>query len=193
MATPNLAFVGLPRTPPRSPIHIFIDPIPPPAPITTPPPNLGAFLGLARQPFAPINPNIRRFHRLTRDNKIAIWALHDAGHSNADIIRRTGYSKKGIQYTLKHRLTPQHTRAGRPPRITQEEGDALEAFIRASKQNRRLTYEQLLVAFFPHRLFGPDRIGAEAVKNCLKSRGYRRCVALRKPILSEANRRARLN
>ena len=190
MATPNPAFIGLPRTPPRAPMQIFIDPTRPTTLRATLPPN-PAFLGLDRQSFAPINPNQGRYHRLTRDDRLIIQTLQDAGHSNADIQRRSKFSKKSIQYTLKHRLIPQHSRAGRPPKISEEEGNALEAFVTASKRNRRLTYAQLLAEFFPHRLFGPNRIGVEAVKNCLERRGFRRCVALRKPVLSEANRIAR--
>ena len=186
MEQPNPTFIGLPRQP------IFIDPVPatlvPPERPTTPVPN-PTFLGLPRQPFAPINPNTQRSTRLTRNNRLQIQTLHDAHHSNADIHRLTGFSKKAIQYALKHRLTPQHNRAGRPPQISSTEGDRLEAFVRASKRNRRLSYEQLLTEVFPNR----DDIGPAAVKNCLERRGYRRRIALRKPILSPQNRLTRLN
>jgi len=180
--TPPLpTFVGLPRPP------IFVDPINLERPVT--PPIHPTFLGLPRPTLAPITPNVSQpFTRLTRDQRLQIQTLHEAGHLNAVIHRLFGFSKKAIQYALKHRLTPQHKRAGKRPRITTAEGDRLEAFIRASKRNRRLTYKQLYAEVFPNR---PD-LGPTAVRNYLSRRGYRRRVALRKPILSQANRQARL-
>ena len=65
--------------------------------------------------------------------------------------------------------------------------------MRTSKRTRRLSYYHLLLQVFPHRLEGPDKIGAIAVQNCLERRGYGRRVALRKPILSPKNRQARLD
>ena len=171
--------IGLPS--PRVPI--FVDPIAPIRPITPP---LPTFLDISRPPLAPIlNPQRRC---LSRDERLQIQTLHEAGHSNAHIKKALRVSKKQIQYTLKHRLTPQHKKCGRKPAISQTEGDRLEAFIRASKRNRRLPYKRLLTEVFPNR---PD-LGSTAVQNCLERRGYHRRISLRKPILSETNRVTRL-
>ena len=154
---------------------------------TTPPPST-IFLGLPRSPLASIinSPGAPR-RCLTRDERLQIHTLHEAGHSNA-YIQTWGFSKKQIQYTLRHRVTPQHKRSGKKPRITQAEGDRLEAFIRASKINRRLPYKRLLTEVFPNR----PNLGPTAIQSCLERRGYHRRIALRKPILSDINRAKRL-
>src|ERR1700712_1416815 len=105
--------IGLPRSPI---VPIFVDPIASIRPITPP---LPTFLDISRPPLAPIlNPQRRC---LSRDERLQIQTLHEAGHSNAHIKKALRVSKKQIQYTLKHRLTPQYKKCGRKPAITQTE------------------------------------------------------------------------
>ena len=50
-----------------------------------------------------------------------------------------------------------------------------------------MTYQQITDHFYSE-----GEVGAKAIKYALKSRGYKRYVALKKPSLSEANGIARL-
>ena len=104
------------------------------------------------------------------------------------IARHLGISVHAVQYTInKDQATPQHNRAGRPPKLSSTETDDLVQFVTTSTTNRRLTYLQLAETLFPEGEIGPD-----SIKNALKSRGYRRRPAWRKPFISERNRIKRL-
>jgi transposase len=114
-------------------------------------------------------------------------------------MRRLGYtyekiadflkiSQRAVQYTVeKKKATPQHKNAGRPPRLSKEEVDSLVEFVTSTKRTRRLTYLQIAEERWPE-----GEVGADSVKYALHSRGYRRRVALRKPPLSEENKKNRL-
>jgi transposase len=140
------------------------------------------------QPLPPETPHTPP-KRLSRDDRVRILTLRDdVGWKYKDIAAKVGCSVRAVQSTCeKHQRTPQHHKAGRPPKLNKEEVDRLEEFVLQSQKTRRMTYQQLADTFYPE-----GEVGAEAVKYALKSRGYRRYVALRKPPLSEANRIARL-
>jgi transposase len=126
--------------------------------------------------------------RLSRDDRLRILTLREVGWKMKDISKQLGCTERAVRYTCKEaRMTPQHKRAGRPPKLNADEIDRLEEFMLSSKKTRRMTYQQLADNLYPE-----GDIGVEAVKYALKSRGYKRYVALRKPPLSEANRLARL-
>jgi transposase len=136
----------------------------------------------------PAEPGTPTRKRLSRDERIRILTLRDIGWKYKDIAKQLGHSERAVQYTCeKHQATPQHRKAGRPPKLNKEEVDRLEEYVLQSKKTRRLTYQQLADTLYPE-----GEVGAEAVKYALKSRGYKRYVALRKPPLSEQNRIARL-
>jgi hypothetical protein len=137
---------------------------------------------------APSEPRTPTRKRLSRDERIRILTLRDIRRKYKDIAKQLGHTERAVQYTCeKHQSTPQHRKAGRPPKLNKEEVDRLEEYVLQSKKTRRLTYQQ-----FADTLYPEGEVGAEAVKYALKSRGYKRYVALRKPPLSEENRVTRL-
>jgi len=110
------------------------------------------------------------------------------GYSYAHIASFLQISQRAVQYTCqKQRSTPQHSNAGRPPRLNREEADRVEEFVTQSKHTRRMTYLQVAEHLWPE-----GEIGAESIRYTLYQRGYRRRVARRKPPLSEDNQKARL-
>ena len=155
--SPNNVLPSLPSPPPLS--------LPPPPPPSTPPRK-----------------------RLTRDQRRDILLMRGLGHTYERIAAHLKVSERAVQYTCKKgQATPQHLKAGRPPRLNKEETDRVEEFITQSKETRRMTYLQVAEALWPE-----GEVSAESVKYALYKRGYRRYLAMRKPPLSEANRVARL-
>lgn len=133
-------------------------------------------------------PSTPRRTRLNRDQRRDIQLLRRRGDSYEDIAQFLEVSIRAVQYTCNNKkATPQHKKAGRPAKLTSEEIDDLIEFIKGSRKTRRMTYEQLRKELYSER-----DIGVEAIKYALRSRGYTRCVALRKPPISEKNRQIRL-
>ena len=109
-------------------------------------------------------------------------------HSYATIAKDLGISERAVQYTVEKGVaTPQHKNAGRPPKLSRDEVDDLVQFVTSSQANRRLTYLQLAECLYPE-----GEIGPESIKFALRSRGFRRRAAYRKPFISERNRVLRL-
>ncbi|OAL38310.1 hypothetical protein AYO20_02369 [Fonsecaea nubica] len=126
--------------------------------------------------------------RLTRDQRREILLMRRLGYSYEFIASFLKVSQRAVQYTCqKQRATPQHSNAGRPPRLTKEEADYVEQFVIQSRKTRRMSYLQVAEALWPE-----GEVSAESIRYALHQRGYRRRIALRKPPLSEANRQARL-
>ena len=140
-------------------------PPPPPPPPTTPPRK-----------------------RLSRDQRRDILLLRRLGNSYEYIATTLGVSYGAVQYTCqKQRSTPQHKNAGRPPRLSRTEADKVEQFVTSSRVARRMTYLQVAEALWPE-----GEVGAESIRYALYQRGYRRRIALKKPPLSDENKRRRL-
>lgn len=74
---------------------------------------------------------------------------------------------------------------GRKSHLIEAQIDEIEAFMGASKGNRRRTYKQLAEIF-------PFSVMEYSIKQALKKRGYSRRIALHKPALSDINKAARL-
>lgn len=126
--------------------------------------------------------------RLTRDQRRDILLMRRLGYTYKNIADFLHVSQRAVQYTVeKQKPTPQHSKAGRPPRLNKEEADRIEQFVTSSQKTRRMTYKQIAEALWPE-----GEVGHESVKSALHKRGYRRRIALRKPPLSEANKAARL-
>jgi len=133
-------------------------------------------------------PSTPRRKRLTRDQRRDILLMRRLNHTYEAIADFLKISQRAVQYTCeKQQATPQHSKAGRPPRLNKEEADKVEEFVISSKKTRRMTYLQIAEALWPE-----GEVGPESVRYALHKRGYRRRVALRKPPISEANRVARL-
>ena len=69
----------------------------------------------------------------------------------------------GVRYTCRTgQDTPQHNKAGRPPRLSEEEIDQLIEYMRTNVVTRRVTYRELGETCFPEK-----PVGVEAIKYAL--------------------------
>ncbi|KAI1001565.1 hypothetical protein K3495_g6636 [Podosphaera aphanis] len=129
----------------------------------------------------------RRWHRLTRDNRLRILTLYNAGHSKEFIMSTLNVSKGQFYRTVSSgRVSPLRS-SGRPHALTSEQVDELVAYICQSRETRRMTFLELSMNF-PH--WG---VGQYAIGSALKRRGYQQRRSRYKPPLSEAVRAQRLS
>jgi hypothetical protein len=86
---------------------------------------------------------------------------------------------------LEEPATPKKS-TGRPPTLGIKQCQQLVDFVCASKKNRRMTYKELADEFFNWD------IGAKGIKAALDREGFSSRWAMRKPPISETNRKKRL-
>ena len=123
--------------------------------------------------------------RLNRDDRIRVLALRDAGFTYQQITSQLQMTYRQVQYTCQsHQATPKKAH-GQKPKLSEEDVDKIIDFISSSKRTRRLPYYKVI-----QELDLP--IGTTALARALKKRGYSRCKALRKPPISDQNKRVRL-
>jgi transposase len=133
-------------------------------------------------------PSTPKRHQLTRDERLRIQTLYEAGwkfdaihaHLRSHI---QSLSLRQIEYTCQFTHPTPQKRSGRPPLLTEEQKNELIAFLRTSKITRRLSYLQLALHF---------NWGVDAVKGCLERADYKRHIVRTKPPLSKASKRARI-
>ena len=125
--------------------------------------------------------------RLTRDQRRDVQLLRSIGWTYDAIATHLDVTKRAVRYAAKTQPTPQHNKAGRPPKLTEEQIDDLIAWISSSARNRRIPYYKVVKEFYPD-----NSISVEALRYALKKRGYKRYIALRKPPLTAKNKRERL-
>lgn len=136
---------------------------------------------------APETPKKQVF-RLTRDDRIAVQALLDAGHTHARIAAQLSITIDQVRYVKKAaRLTPQHKKAGRKSKISDSKLDEIFKFLKTSYKTRRLNPTQVCNQFFPDGSVHP-----KTLRLALRRRGLHRRIALRKPKLTEKHKEARL-
>jgi Transposase. len=122
---------------------------------------------------------------LNRDDRIRILTLRDTGFTYQQISSRLGFTYRQVQYTCQNeRITPRKP-PGQRPKLSEEDMDHIITFITSSKRSRRLPYKKVI-----EELDLP--CGETALTRALRKRGYTRCKALRKPPLSDQNKRVRL-
>ncbi|KNG52823.1 transposable element tc1, partial [Stemphylium lycopersici] len=131
----------------------------------------------------PSTPKHRK--QLTRDQRLMVHTLYNAGNTQKWIANHLGFTIRQVQYVLKRPLTPKK-RPGRPGVLTPEQVQELIDFVRSSQETRQMTYFELA-----HH-FEDWHIGEYVVRSTLRSRGYRRCMALQKPPLTPQNRAKRM-
>ncbi|XP_008558725.3 transposable element Tcb1 transposase [Microplitis demolitor] len=128
--------------------------------------------------------------QITLEQRSAICTLREEGYSERQIAERLGISCKGVHYTLVRKQetgkNEDRKRSGRPKSTTNQEDN----FIRVlSKRNRRLTAPQITAALNDTR---ETPISTTTVKRRLLSAGLRRCVAAKKPKLTNRHKKNRL-
>ena len=128
----------------------------------------------------------RRQH-LNRDQRFMIHTLYFVGgHSQVDIARRLGIGNSSVSRCINsERPTPKKRK--RPIKLSKEQVDSLEAYIRTSHLTRRQSMRALAAGpFAGFQVTGPT------LARALRARGYRRRPARRQMILSNANIAKRL-
>ena len=132
----------------------------------------------------PSTPPQRR--HLSRDERLQVQTLHLARHSQAEISRLLNISRRQVAYAIaSEHVTPQK-RNGRPRKLTDAQINELEDYVRSSRAARQMSY--LALAQGPFEAWG---VSQYAIRNALRSRGYKRRVARAKPPLSEHNQQIR--
>ncbi len=122
---------------------------------------------------------------LTEAERARARTLYFDGHfSCAQISRKTGYGKSQIRTALDSPTIGR--KSGRPRILTTDQQEELVEFIKASKKNRRMTFLQLSLVLFT------GNFGEYVIRYTLRTLGYKRYVAYRKPPISEKNRCLRL-
>lgn len=76
---------------------------------------------------------------------------------------------------------------GRPTKLSSQQVDEIEAYIRSSQEEQRITYEDLSLASF-----SPD-CGEGTIRRALEKRGYRRFITLCEPPSSNTKSRKRIS
>ena len=72
--------------------------------------------------------------RLTRDQRRDILLMRRLGKTYQEIATFLGVSQRAVQYTCeKQTATPQHHKAGRPPKLNKNEVDQVVEFVTSSK------------------------------------------------------------
>ncbi len=115
---------------------------------------------------------------LTRDQRLQALTAFEFGHTYSEIAVRLNCTIRQVQYATKHRCTPQKHRCGRHNLFNENDTDLLIGFISRSKANRRIIFLDLSL------LFGCFE---KAITTAFKSRGYKRHVARRKPLITPKN------
>ncbi len=127
------------------------NPLPDPPPNTPPDPP----------PNPPQTPHTRHS---TRDERLQVQTLRNAGLNYSQIRAQLGLTLHQIAYAVQHRITPKK-RKGRPTILTQQEIDDIITWICASKANRRVSWVQIPVIL-------DLNIGQYAIRHALRNAGF---------------------
>ena len=121
----------------------------------------------------------------TEPDRLRIRALAFESHLTArQISAQTGFTPRQVRKAMVS-LKPGE-RSGRKPTLSDAEQSELIDFIGSSLKARRMTYLELSQSLFQ------GRHGEFAIRATLRRLGYKRCIARRKPLLSQRNRALRL-
>ena len=161
----------------------------PEAPVPPAPVSPGSEAPVTPGSAAPVTPDPEspQRKRSTRDIRRDVHLLHDIGWKQKDIATKLSITIDTVRYAIKTRATPQHIKAGRPPKLSNTQVDEIITWISSSTRNRRLPFYRVTAELFPD-----GEISVDTLRYALKKRGYKRYVALRKPPLSVKNKRDRL-
>ena len=124
---------------------------------------------------------------LTHNQFIEIRTLRRFRLTIQNTANELGFTSRQAQYACAKEEENPTPHKGRPPILSTEQVDELEAFIRESPETRQMNYLEL--AMGPFSYWGcSERLTSDA----LKKRGYSRCIARNKPPLSAVNKQKRL-
>ncbi|KDN65753.1 hypothetical protein CSUB01_07534 [Colletotrichum sublineola] len=100
--------------------------------------------------------------------------------------RQTGFSVAQVKQAVRDDGAHARPRSGRPSALSPEQEQQLVEYVTSSQQGRLATFLQLSCWLFQ------GIFGEYTIRSTLRRLGFRRHVARRKPIISEATRQARL-
>jgi transposase len=132
----------------------------------------------------PHTPPPRTTRHTTRNERLQVQTLRDAGLTYTQIHEQLNLTLHQVAYAVNHPLTPKK-RSGRPSTLTHEEIDYIIDWVCAKNANRRASWSKIPI------LLGLD-VSYYTIRNALRNAGFSRCVARRKPPISERNRISRL-
>ncbi|KAI0994406.1 hypothetical protein K3495_g13776 [Podosphaera aphanis] len=132
-------------------------------------------------------PPTTKSKRLNRDQRIQIKTLRESGMIHTKIAVQLGITVRQVEYTLSLPYLEPKKAPGRAPTLSSEDVDQIKIFITSSSQGRRMSWLELAAGPFRYL-----RASERVLHNELKNRGYARHPALKKPPLSEVNKRKRL-
>ncbi|EHK19109.1 uncharacterized protein TRIVIDRAFT_193599 [Trichoderma virens Gv29-8] len=105
----------------------------------------------------------------TRDQRRDIKLMYRLGYTQNAIGLGLQLSEDQVRYAISHDETPTK-RSGRPSKLNQDQLEELEAFVTASKANRRMPYSKIPAAL-------GWNVGEYCIRHALRKLGYNRCVA----------------
>lgn len=97
---------------------------------------------------SPSTPQRSRF--LSRDQRLQAQTLRQAGLRYKDIAAHLQISIRQVGYAISHENVSPKKRSGRPPRLSKEQVDELELYVRKSKEVQQMSVEQLATGPFKH-------------------------------------------
>ena len=121
---------------------------------------------------------------LTRDQKRDCQLLHSIGWSYSQIHKKTSFTLNQVAHACQDLRATPRKRGGRPLILSQAQVEELVEFVCASAKNRRMSFTQLAEVMD----FGVKK---QAIRSALLREGFHRRLAMRKPPITEKNRRLR--
>lgn len=117
-------------------------------------------------------------HQASRDQRVAARTLRAQGYTYAQIAQALGITQRQVQKACTDdRPTPRKA-PGRSRKLSEEQLDEIIDFISSSKETRRMPYSQVIQELHL-------TVSTETLRRALARRGYHRCEALPKPLLSD--------
>ena len=131
---------------------------------------------------------------LTPAQRGTILYCHKRGDSNRTIARTVGCSPPTVSKTLRRYTETggleSRVRSGRPHHLGPKECKQLKRLVTREKtQNRRLCTDEVQTIW---RKKTRKRVSARTIGRVLRAMGLRNCLARKKPLVSSANKAARL-
>lgn len=126
--------------------------------------------------------------RLSPEKKIAIQTLRRYGLKQNEIAAEVCCSRKQVQNALRPSRNVGSHRPGPKARLSTEQVDALEEFVRSWPEGRSMNFLELSM----HSQFAHWNCSEQLIRKVLKTRGYKRYVAREKPPLNNINKEKRL-
>ena len=111
----------------------------------------------------------------TRDQRVTIKTTLWSKVPWSKIRKELNVTNRQIQYTNRHRLTPQKNKASTKPKLSTPRKRALEAWLLESPSRRHIPWKQILL--YAHQF---SDVGEDTIYTAFRALGYQRRVAKRK-------------